>query len=114
MLVWRRPQDYGELIAHPVDDTELTRSAADRLAAALAEAGDGHPGVDVTRVVLEGDPARALCERADGADLLVVGAHHHHRLASALLGSIGSRVERHCPCPLVVVPHRAQPGADRP
>lgn len=38
------------------------------------------------------------------ADLIVTGASHHGRLADLLFGSVGQRMSRLAPCPVLVVP----------
>ena len=55
-------------------------------------------------VLLEGDPADAVCEWAAraGADLLIV-ARHRGPLARALRGSFAGRVAEHAPCPVLVL-----------
>ncbi|WP_329000936.1 universal stress protein [Kribbella sp. NBC_00709] len=49
------------------------------------------------------DGVVTAAEQSD-AQLLVVGTHHHTRLASALLGSVTRGVLHHTVCPLAVVP----------
>jgi nucleotide-binding universal stress UspA family protein len=60
-------------------------------------------GIPVERRVVPGNAEDAILEEAAGATLIVVGSHGHGRLASALLGSVSSRVIEHAPCPVVVV-----------
>lgn len=58
----------------------------------------------VTELVVEhANPGQALLRAAEGAAMLVVGAHHHHGLG-LLLGSTGSGCIRHATRPVVVVP----------
>jgi nucleotide-binding universal stress UspA family protein len=56
---------------------------------------------------VEGDAAEALVTEAKDALMLVVGRRGHGAVARVLLGSVGSYVVAHAPCPVVVVP----PGA---
>ena len=55
-------------------------------------------------VLLEGDPADAVCDWAAraGADLLIV-ARHRGAIARALHGSFAGRVAEHAPCPVLVL-----------
>lgn len=57
-----------------------------------------------TGVLLEGDPADAVCEWAAraGADLLIV-ARHRGAMARALHGSFAGRVAEQAPCPVLVL-----------
>ena len=84
---------------------EEAAAAAHRLLDAMVERAQGaHPGVNVTRTVLEGPPARTLIERAKDADLLVVGARGRGGLPGLLLGSVSNQCTHHAPCAVVVVP----------
>ena len=70
-------------------------------------------GLEVTfRVVRHagGDPADAIAQAARevGADVIVVGARGHGRLAGALLGSVTERLLHVGSCPVVAVPRSAQ------
>ncbi len=55
-------------------------------------------------VAVEGSASSALLERAEGADLLVVGSRGHGGFTGLLLGSTSHQVVSHAPCPVVVVP----------
>lgn len=82
----------------------LERAAVELLDTALDEAAGDAGGIEVERSVVEGDPAQALLEASQGAELLVVGARGHGGFAGLLLGSVADQLVRHAPCPVVVVP----------
>lgn len=84
------------------DPDELRRAAEDVLDEALDSAG-GTRDVEVVKRVIAGNAASALCEAAEGADLLVVGARGLGGFRGLLLGSVSHQVVSHSPCPVVVV-----------
>lgn len=59
---------------------------------------------------MEGSPHTEIVKRAHeiGADIIVMGTHGHGGLAHAVLGSVTERVLHRSPCPVLVVPLRAQ------
>ena len=63
------------------------------------------PGVEVSAVVTEGDPARVLVAAAKDAHLLVVGSLAHGEIVGILLGSVSEYCTTHARCPVVVVHH---------
>jgi nucleotide-binding universal stress UspA family protein len=71
--------------------------------AVLEEAVEGIEGVEVRRVLVEGDPRTVLTEASVGAELLVVGNRGHGPIAEAILGSVSSYCVRHASCPVVVI-----------
>jgi nucleotide-binding universal stress UspA family protein len=110
VIVWPSPYDYGELPYFPVDEDHLAGEASKRLEQALAEVAGGDSAIAADPLVARGDPARVLCERSAGADLLVVGSRGHGGLAGLLLGSVATKCAHHSRCPLVIV---RDGGADR-
>lgn len=87
------PVAIDNLEAHALEALRTTRSAVDT------------SGLEVSEVLVEGDPARALIDQADGADLLVVGSRGHGGFTGLLLGSVSHKCVQHAPCPVLVVPH---------
>lgn len=101
-----QPPDLG---ADPVvfaqrSEADARRRAEAVVAAARASVPDDERWAGrVAVAVPTGRPDRVLGEQARGAALVVVGARGLGRVR-ALLGSVSSRLARHAPCPLVVVP----------
>jgi nucleotide-binding universal stress UspA family protein len=100
-----------EIVAMPAivtmpSDGELRLGAEQIVEHALAEVGGPGP-VPVRTTVRPGASARVLCDVAEGAELLVVGARGLGGFRGLLLGSVSQQVIAHAPCPvLVMVPER--------
>ena len=62
------------------------------------------PGTVVTTKIIELSVAEGLAMAARATDLLVIGSHPHHRLASMLSGALPVRISADVSCPTVVVP----------
>lgn len=95
-----------EMVALPAvvtlpSDDELRTAAHDIIDEAL-EAVGGPGEVSVIKTVRSGGSASVLCEVAEGADLLVVGARGLGGFRGLLLGSVTHQVVAHSPCPVVV------------
>jgi len=85
----------------------VRRQAEDLLDGLVGELRESIEDVDVQRTVLEGrNPAEALVELSDDADLLVVGSRGRGGFSSLLLGSVSHAVVLHARCPVVVIPSR--------
>jgi nucleotide-binding universal stress UspA family protein len=118
VTVWRGVEDEDmsfELEALPsIRQRELAmaENAAARLERVVTEASSADPAVLIDKVVLEGDPAETLCQRATGADLLVVGSRGYGAFAGLLLGSVSAKCAHHSPCPVAIVPKdRSEPAS---
>lgn len=96
------------LSAELVGTAEL--AAWRRVAAAAARSRDVVRGVPVLGRALVGDAPAELLRLAAGADEVVVGSHGTGRFGGLLIGSVGSRVAEHAPCPAVVVRGRPRTG----
>jgi nucleotide-binding universal stress UspA family protein len=95
-----------------VPDVAIVREDAERRARAQLDevekevAVSAVPGirdVGVELVVSEGAAAHVLVERAEGADLLVVGSRGRGAARSALLGSVALHCSTHASCAVLVV-----------
>lgn len=82
--------------------------AMDRM---VAEAEVG-AGVVVNRVVLSGDPAKALLRLCQDTvpQLVVTGSHGHNFLTRLRLGSVSTRLLRESKCSVLVAPPDDAPG----
>jgi len=91
------PAAISEIIRQ--QDT-AARGLADRAAAELQGTG-----LEVSSVMVPGDPRSALVDEArqEHADLIVVGSHGRSGLSKLLLGSVASHVVAHAPCSVLVV-----------
>jgi nucleotide-binding universal stress UspA family protein len=58
----------------------------------------------IDRVLIEGHPAQAMVDAAQGADLVVVGSRGLGNVRGMLLGSVSHHLVHHASCPVVVVP----------
>ncbi len=95
-----------ELVALPAvvtlpSDDELRAAAAEVIDEQLEKLG-GADEMTLRTTVRSGGAAAVLCEVADGADLLVVGARGLGGFRGLLLGSVTHQVVAHAPCPVVV------------
>ncbi|MFP5319970.1 MAG: universal stress protein [Acidimicrobiia bacterium] len=78
--------------------------AREYLAEAVRRAAGDGPEIEIELHVVCDLPARALLERAAGADLLIVGTRGLGGFRGLLLGSVSQQVAHHSPCPVVIVP----------
>ncbi len=85
------------------DASDLAEARFHHLVDTVADqAIDG--GVTLERTFLRGSPRSMLAERADDADLVVVGARGHGAVGAALLGSVATWLLHHVHRPVAVVP----------
>jgi nucleotide-binding universal stress UspA family protein len=67
-------------------------------------------GISATASYVSGVPNSAIVEHAQKikASYIVIGSHGHGTLYELIVGSTASRVIKDAPCPILVVPSRAQ------
>lgn len=109
VIAWEPPSVYG-WIALPgrPEDFDFQEPAVRTLEAAVNAALPPEQADGITRTVVTGNPAQAVLDRAEGADLVVVGARGHGTFRATLLGSVSHTVTAHAPCPVVVVRGQAE------
>ncbi|MEV7490613.1 universal stress protein [Streptomyces anulatus] len=101
---WEYPAtSWASMMPGMPEDFDPQALATVSLTEALEEALGAEGAAAVSKVVVIGNPAQALLDRAKGADLLVVGARGHTGLKATLLGSVSLHVTQHAPCPVAVV-----------
>lgn len=92
-------------ITYPADEDEVDKArtaAQESVDKVASQVGGERPAVTVRAI--SGVPAEELIKAAADADLLVVGSRGSGGFGRLLLGSVGSQVTQHAPCPVVVVP----------
>jgi nucleotide-binding universal stress UspA family protein len=123
--------DVHLLVVHvrPATPAQLARSIggphqpfvepldAARAAVAIVErpVAELDPGVPTTMRIESGDAAAGLARVAAeaGPGVVVVGAHRHGLLRSALLGSVSLHLAATSPVPVMIVPPTRSPTSDR-
>ena len=100
---WQWPASAGGFLPYEnFDMSGITRKAVEAAVASVIGDGD-ESAVSVRTTVVEGYPAKALLDAAQGAELLVVGSRGHHAVSGLLLGSVGLHCATHAPCPVLIV-----------
>ncbi|WP_330276344.1 universal stress protein [Lentzea sp. NBC_00516] len=98
--------DYGGMIG-PVPAEVLMamspQAMKDAAQKALDGAVHGFEGVEIRRILVEGDPRDALTKASEKAELLVVGSRGRNTVVEIVLGSVSSYCVHHASCPVVVI-----------
>ncbi len=100
----------GPIITEHDAQEEYRKSMVDSEGALARSARSFGPRPIQQRIVERSDESvgARLCSFAaeEGAAMIVVGSHGHGALADVLLGSVGSYVVHHSPCPVLVIRRR--------
>lgn len=106
VTAYRYPVAFAGTDADPdVAAPDAHREAEELQQSMLDDAADELDGIDVTREIAAGQPpGSSLVKAAEGADLLVVGAHGRGGVSGFTIGSVSHYCVGHAACPVVVVP----------
>ncbi|MBB1031560.1 universal stress protein [Dietzia sp. SLG310A2-38A2] len=103
---WMDPQVQAAAagIALTAEDwRQLEEQQLETLSERLAGFSDRYPDVRIERVVTRDRAVRALVERAENAQLVVVGSHGRGGFTGMVLGSTSRALLQASPCPVMVV-----------
>jgi nucleotide-binding universal stress UspA family protein len=105
---WSDIVSDGVLRPHPLQDdaTEIDQAERAKLADQLRPWRDKFPDLPIDLDVTRGRPVRTLLERAEHAQLIVVGCRGRGGFTGMLLGSTSQALIVHSPCPVAVVRSR--------
>jgi nucleotide-binding universal stress UspA family protein len=103
---WSIPVGAASMYGYPIwPDIEACRTQAlEEVAETGAAIAKAHPDLIVESLVAEGNPAQVIAEQSKGARLVVLGRHHHGRIARILMGSTSESTLHHVTSPIVIVP----------
>lgn len=104
LTAWQVP--FSIYLAPSATEADYEQNAAETLSTAVQKALGPDPGIPVMTLLVQKRPAAALTEAADGAELLVVGAHGRGELPGMHLGSVATYCVHHAPCPVTIVCER--------
>ncbi|WEH34682.1 universal stress protein [Streptomyces sp. AM 4-1-1] len=101
---WEYPAtSWASMMPGMPEDFDPQALATVSLTEALQAALGAEGAARISKVVVIGNPAQALLDRAEGANLLVVGARGYTGFKATLLGSVSLHVTQHASCPVTVV-----------
>jgi nucleotide-binding universal stress UspA family protein len=96
------------------DSEVLARKSAQQLIDGTVELlGATHPGVEVSHLLVRGDPVETLIEESRTADTIVLGSRGAGGFADLVIGSTTLHVTAHASCPVIAVPAQSNPDVPR-
>jgi nucleotide-binding universal stress UspA family protein len=104
----RPPGDWGAGVAPPLEAYE--EQAERRTRAIVDEVLPDGVGIELSVHAIHKPAGRALLTLCPVADLMVIGAKPHGRLAAWLVGSVSDEALKNAPCTVVVVRPSAGAG----
>ena len=108
---WELPSCYDDIIVRRTHDDEWNLAALERIESQIADLRTDHPRVQVEVLVVHKQPALALREASQTADLLML-ARRREGPAPLRLGGTARALMRSAACPVEIVPPVAASGAD--
>jgi nucleotide-binding universal stress UspA family protein len=111
-LAW--PPDELALPGDPGVHDRARQRGEEILARGARSIGSVLDPSEVRRALVEGSPARILCERSHPAEMVVVGSRGHGGLSGSLLGSVSWQVASHGGGRIVVVRGQWRPVNQSP
>ncbi|WP_439381065.1 universal stress protein [Amycolatopsis lexingtonensis] len=95
----------GMLRPHPLeeDPAAIQQAERDKLAQQVSGWQAKYPDIAIEFDVTRGRPVRALLDRGEHAQLIVVGCRGRGGFTGMLLGSVSQALIAHAPCPVAVV-----------
>ncbi|WP_333891611.1 universal stress protein [Mycolicibacterium gadium] len=100
---WSTRRSAGDVtLPFMIDWDAVHADQREHLVNALAPWTRQYPDVDVTYVVDQDKPSRALLNHSDGAQLVVIGSRGRGPLAGAVLGSTGLNLLHHSLVPTMI------------
>jgi nucleotide-binding universal stress UspA family protein len=100
-------------IPEPLTEEELTEQR-EQLQQVLTELTAA--GVNATALQFQGPILETVLEETSklGADLVIMGAHHHHALYNFFVGSVAAKLLKRLPFPVLVVPADEPQKVEKP
>jgi len=95
---------WGEATSLALEE-DFEEAAEERAKGVFDDARDlaAEHGVEVTTEVQLGHPARAILNRADDFDAVVIGSHGGSLVDQLVVGNVAQKVFRNSPIPVIVV-----------
>jgi nucleotide-binding universal stress UspA family protein len=100
VAAWQFPSTYppGEIYDDEDPAAEMRRVLDDSVSAVRHR----HGAIEVSGLLIQGDPGPILVDASRGAELLIVGSRGHGEFAEVVLGSVGMHCVTHARCPVLV------------